>query len=274
MQNHHAVSGVFHRSESEKHYQLRRYAPPERVQDLVEQFWIVDWQLPVGDTHTQRNLPDPNFHLVIDNGEAKIIGPVSKVFTYAMSGAGRVIGVKFKTAAIINHLSAPASRYTDKSLDAVECFGEAISDCVSACTSTSTSTSTTTAGGTDEHIIAVLEQLLAPFNVPLTPAQQRIGELLTVIKHNSAVSSVAVLSQVSGWSVRTLQRNFTRYVGLSPKWLIRKYRLHDALEALESRTTTMSDLVSELGYSDQSHLIRDFSSMLGMTPGSYCDERS
>jgi AraC-like DNA-binding protein len=35
-------------------------------------------------------------------------------------------------------------------------------------------------------------------------------------------------------SIRTLQRMFHRYVGVSPKWLIRRYRLREAAERLAS----------------------------------------
>ena len=72
-----------------------------------------------------------------------------------------------------------------------------------------------------------------------------------------------------GQSVRSLQRLFKTYVGLSPKWLIRKYRLHHALEMLESKQLSLAELATHLDYADQSHLIRDFNKFLNITPKQY-----
>jgi len=60
----------------------------------------VDWELKAGLSHKQQNLPDPNFHLIIDNGKIKLIGPVSKVYTYKMLGKGSLFGIKFHTGAL------------------------------------------------------------------------------------------------------------------------------------------------------------------------------
>jgi AraC-like DNA-binding protein len=68
---------------------------------------------------------------------------------------------------------------------------------------------------------------------------------------------------------RTLQRLFARYVGVTPKWVIQRYRLHEAAERLASPGTSQSQLATELGYSDQAHFIRDFRAIVGMSPAAY-----
>ena len=65
---------------------------------------------------------------------------------------------------------------------------------------------------------------------------------------------------------------FKTYVGLSPKWLIRKYRLHHALEMLENKQFSVAELAANLDYADQSHLIRDFNEFLNVTPKQYASE--
>lgn len=63
---------------------------------------------------------------------------------------------------------------------------------------------------------------------------------------------------------RTLQRLFSEYVGVSPTWVIRRYRLHEAVERLRSgERLDCAELALELGYFDQAHLINDFKSILG-----------
>ncbi|WP_405631618.1 helix-turn-helix domain-containing protein [Pseudoalteromonas sp. Ld20] len=51
--------------------------------------------------------------------------------------------------------------------------------------------------------------------------------------------------------------------------LLAKYRLSRVLDELESNTVSILDIVTRLEYVDQSHLIRDFKEVLGITPNRY-----
>ena len=68
--------------------------------------------------------------------------------------------------------------------------------------------------------------------------------------------------------MRGLQRLFAEYVGVSPKWVILRYRIHEAVE-LASPDVEWGRLAAELGYSDQAHLVRDFTATLGVSPTAY-----
>lgn len=69
---------------------------------------------------------------------------------------------------------------------------------------------------------------------------------------------------------RSLQRMFRRYAGVSPLWMIRRYRLIDAAEAARAGDPpSWAELAAELGYADQAHLSREFSATLGTTPSRY-----
>ena len=57
-----------------------------------------------------------------------------------------------------------------------------------------------------------------------------------------------------GVSVRTLQRLFRRHVGVSPKWVLQRYRLHEAAERMAAgEATDLASLAQDLGYFDQAH---------------------
>ena len=45
--------------------------------------------------------------------------------------------------------------------------------------------------------------------------------------------AVAEVEERHGVSVRTLQRHFTHYVGVGPKWVLARYRMHDAVAELD-----------------------------------------
>nr|WP_274622340.1 helix-turn-helix transcriptional regulator [Myxococcus fulvus] len=71
---------------------------------------------------------------------------------------------------------------------------------------------------------------------------------------------------------RNLQRRFSEAVGVSPKWVLKRYRLHEAAEQLARvQVPDMASLALQLGYFDQSHFIRDFKSLVGCSPGQYAE---
>jgi len=62
-------------------------------------------------------------------------------------------------------------------------------------------------------------------------------------------------------------------IGLSPKWLLQRRRLHDAVEALKAGPGTLAEVAAELGYADQAHFTHDFRTVTGMTPGEYLKDQ-
>lgn len=71
-------------------------------------------------------------------------------------------------------------------------------------------------------------------------------------------------------STRRMQRLFREYVGVTPKWVIQRYRLIEAAARLAAgRADDLADLALDLGYADQAHFIRDFKRIVGRPPAGY-----
>jgi AraC-like DNA-binding protein len=71
-------------------------------------------------------------------------------------------------------------------------------------------------------------------------------------------------------TIRTLERLFSRYVGIGPGWVVRRYRLYEAAEKLDKGVIAdWPRLAADLGYFDQAHFIKDFKKMIGVSPGEY-----
>jgi AraC-like DNA-binding protein len=81
---------------------------------------------------------------------------------------------------------------------------------------------------------------------------------------------VRELVRASGYSHRHFVTLFKEAAGLPPKRLQRVLRLQQLL-AEAHRTTPLpwADLALSMGYSDQSHFIREFGEISGMTPEAY-----
>ncbi len=260
--NHRKLTGVQHQALNEGRYHLRRYFPNEQLSDLIEQFWLVNWDLRGEKTHTQKNLPDPNFHLILDNRTIKLIGPVSKAYSYTMEGTGKIIGIKFELGALSDYLDSPLSDYVNKELDIQELVSFDVGAFIDQVDELDS----------DEQIIDAVQTYLRPFAVAPSFGLTRAQNLVSLIKSDQGITRVEHLSERSNLAIRTIQRSFKNYIGLSPKWLIRKYRLHQALELLERRDVSFLDMVDRLGYTDQSHLIRDFKEIVGVTPNNYINQ--
>jgi AraC-like DNA-binding protein len=72
-------------------------------------------------------------------------------------------------------------------------------------------------------------------------------------------------------SPRTLQRHLGWVLGVSPKWVVRRARIHDALERADADQVPpdWADLAQQLGFTDQAHFTNTFTAMVGVPPGRY-----
>jgi AraC-like DNA-binding protein len=78
------------------------------------------------------------------------------------------------------------------------------------------------------------------------------------------------LAAATGLTTRSLQRLFADYVGVSPKWVMRRARLHEAAGRADSgEPVDWAELAADLGYADQAHLTRDFTVTIGVSPVRY-----
>jgi AraC-like DNA-binding protein len=92
----------------------------------------------------------------------------------------------------------------------------------------------------------------------------------------NGVNTSEQLARSLGLHRRALERMFRREVGLSPKRLIRIHRVQAVLAHLEacSREPDWAALALSHGYSDQSHMIREFNRLAGRTPARHLALRS
>ena len=59
---------------------------------------------------------------------------------------------------------------------------------------------------------------------------------------------------------------------MTPKWVLKRYRLHEAAARLaDDPGGSWAEVAADLGYFDQSHFIRDFTRAVGLTPTAYAE---
>jgi AraC-like DNA-binding protein len=243
-------------------WSLDRFAPAPDLGALVERHWEVSWDLPPGEVRPVTLLPHPCVNVWFSDGHLAVSGVGRERFTYECRGEGFVFGVKFRPGAFHPFLSAPVAGITERVLPAEQLWGPAASVLAG---------KLGRARGVDERIALVEAFLRARWPEP-DPNVELVGRIVVALLRDREIRRVDDVALRFGIRPRTLQRLFARYVGVSPKWVLRRYRLHEAAAVLAAEQhRPWAEVAAELGYFDQSHFIRDFTDAVGLTPVAYAE---
>jgi len=253
-------SGILHPQAGARQFALRRYPPAHDLAFFVERFWLVAWDVHGREPYLQTTLPHPCVNLVIEPEQAAVHGVTTRSFTYSLHERGRVFGVKFRPGAFYPFVQTPVARLNDSSISLREAFGD---DCPPLITAFRAQA--------DVSTLIVLAETFLRARLPAPDATvTRINQIVDAIIADRTITRVEAVAHRFELTPRTLQRLFRRYVGISPKWVIRRYRLHEAAELLANgNRLDWPALALELGYFDQAHFINDFKALIGTTPAAY-----
>lgn len=237
-----------------------RLAPSTELAWLVQHFWVVRWDLRGHEPQQRETLPHPNVHLVFEPKGSRIYGVHSARSTQTLQGRSCAFGVKFRPGGFRPFLQRAVSTLRDRSLEPQDIFGPAFA----------TLETEVLAMEEDASMVGLAETFLRQRVPAMDPLVIQVGEIVDGIVHDRMLTTVEQLVQLWGIDKRRLQRLFSEYVGVSPKWVINRYRLHEAVERLaEGGTVDWAQLALDLGYFDQAHFIRDFRKLVGRPPAEY-----
>jgi len=252
--------GILNSAAGTEKFQLSLHVPSEDLAFFVEHYWIVRWDLRGQRPYLAETLPHPCVHLVFQRGHSRIVGVARGRFSYLLEDAGHAVGVKFKPAAFSSFLTSSVAACTDRSRPLDHIFG---TDCAGW-------EKAVLAHEGNEGMIACVETLLRARCPERDTTVRAINGVIAAIMADRTLTTVDALAGRLGLSTRTLQRLFRYYVGVSPKWVIQRYRLHEAAERLAaSEILDWPALALDLGYFDQAHFINDFKAIVGNTPTAY-----
>lgn len=259
-----APRGVLQRRAPEGRIAHERFAPSPSLEPFVQHYWAVRWDLRGEPPVLAETLPHPCVHLVFERGRARVMGvQTARRFRRYLRGQDRVFGIKFRPAAFQPFLGAPLSRITDRGLSLRTVFGpeaHALRDAI--------------LGEPDARRCVVLaEDFLRKRLPPMPEETARLRDLVERLAADPTILRMEQVAALAGLEPRKLQRRFDAAVGVSPKWVLQRYRLHEAAERLaRADVPDMASLALELGYFDQSHFIRDFKAVVGRPPARYVAE--
>jgi len=243
-------------------YRYIRYRPSSDLASYVEHFWVVEWDLRGQRPESAETLPHPSVHMIFESGgRSHIRGPSRAKFSRLIENRGSIFAVKFTPAGFRPFSREPVRTLADRAIPIRDVFGaggDALDRAV-------------VSGRSDASRIALIERFLRERDPGKDENVSRISAIVYSAANDRSILTVQdLVDRFAQTTIRTLQRLFATYVGVGPKWVIQRYRLHEAaaqLAAIDS--INHASLASELGYSDQAHFVRDFKRVVGMTPAAY-----
>ena len=258
-------------------FALVRLDPAPDLADLVERHWVVRWDLPPGEVFTQVVIPHPNANVVAESDGFAVHGVPGGLFSRTLRGSGAVLGTKLRPGAL--RVLLPGRDALRPGL---------VAPAVAALSGTSGPTpqdvedagrravAAARAGDDAAAVAAVTPVLRAAAVRRRTPraavALDRVARVLGAVVAGELGPDAGVtdLADLVGTTPRSLQRLFAQWVGVSPKWVLQRHRVHLAADLLAAEPgMPLADLAAAVGYYDQAHLGVDFARALGTTPAVY-----
>jgi AraC-like DNA-binding protein len=227
-----------------------------RLAEHVAHFWWVAWDAPRRET--VETLPHPTVHVTVTSTTAEILGVPTKLFRRRLPVKGWVFGVKFRPAAFHPWLGRSLAKITDAALPIADVLdgGKDYASAIRAAPDLAAR-------------CAIANTFFAARAPVLDRDTRELRDLVERMATDAAIVRVSQAAAIINLDARTLQRRFASRVGVSPKWVVQRYRLHEAAALLARGEQTIGAIAAQLGYFDQAHFAREFKAVVGAPPSAY-----
>ena len=246
------------------------FGPPPALSDVVDAFWChVPAGGAVGPPPHLRVLPDGCIDLIarfdVSGHRAAVptsltvSGPTDRYRLVELPPSVAWAGVRFRPWAAGPLLAIHPPELFNRDVDALDCsprFVELLDRIA--------------ARETPIRALAAMRAFLLGLaaRTPPDPGSERAMKAVGLLGRGGGMARVSGVAKALGVGGRTLHRDVHRSVGLPPKVVARIFRFQASLARLRSSTSPdLCAVALDAGYSDQSHMTREFQALAGITPG-------
>lgn len=239
-------------------FTVERIAPSAALVEHVDYHWLVRWDVSEG--HTQQVVPQPRVHLAAERDRLLVHGVTREPFERVLTGQGLVLGTAFRPAGFHAFLKRSVSSVAGTVQTGGDVLG--VDDRPAALH--------ILADGPADELVAAMEEYLLALRPEPDETARWLDGLVAEVERRLDIRRAEQLAELAGVSLRALQRAFTEYVGIGPKWVIQRFRILEAAAAAHSgEPVDWALLAQDLGFSDQAHLTRVFAQVVGTPPETY-----
>lgn len=241
-----------------------RRAPSAALRPFVEHLWCVQWQRPAGVAQRVATVPHPCAHWTFEADACTLTGPQTRLWQRDLTPRGEVLGIKFRPEGFRAYWGSPVSGLRDviqpsNELPALAFARDLGEHLFNELAGVSLDTRFDAIEYTLEHALPVLAQ-----------EQLQLAALIDTARDDRELLRADAWAERAGLSLRQLQRLLTDWVGVGPKWILARYRLHEALHRLQQQPMPrLADLAADIGFADAAHFSRCFRGVLGLSPQQY-----
>ena len=224
----------------------------------VDYHWYVGWR--TAETHRQQVVPQPRVHVAAEEGRLLVHGISRQPFVRTLTGTGHTLGAAFHPVA------------------SGRCWVEASAPCRTRSSPRASCSRSTTVRWRRGSLPRKRSRSWSRRSSPTcwrsgprpTRPSSRCGGWSSSRSRTGRSPARSSSPNGRGRSLRTLQRLFTDYVGIGPKWVVARFRILDAAAAAHGgHPVDWASLAAELGFTDQAHLTRAFTRVVGTPPDTY-----
>lgn len=246
------------------------HRPAAPVSDAVERMWVVHGRQPFGAVYVP---PAPALQIVFNLGDAYLVNGVrcpetwvegvwERPITTRAIGATFLVGIQLHPWGAARLSGGIGAACAGRLIDAECALGPGTGELRERLHQ----------APTDVVRFAVLEAFLA---CRLRERRLDVEAALRLVTRSGGGASIDAIARSVGLDARTFRRQCQRLTGISPKRLARLTRFDRSIGALSGRETVRwSDFAQVHGFYDQSHMIREWRSLLGMSPSEFMARRA
>ncbi len=262
-------AGVLRPDQFAKHVHLDRADCSPDLSPWVENYWSLRWDLPPGTSYVSSTLPHPACNLSVERGHLReavgddpvvVTGVVTRRFDVTVRDAAWVYAAKFRPGGLASLTGVHARTLRDATVPASEVFDRA------------TTVALRELGPelSGNQCRDRFDEVLTRLATTPDDDYRQLLDVIAAMLDDRSLLRVAQVEELCGVGTRTLQRLFERYVGVTPKWVLSRYRMHDVVTDLDAGYGgSLADLAAKYGWFDQAHFTREFTDLIGVPPGAY-----
>lgn len=250
----------------------QEFEPPEELRDTIKCFWYNKRES--GELQSDFEvLPDGYAEIIFHFGEACsisyhgdlqllpspfMIGLLNQPVVFYTKNRLEIIGIRCFPWTVFDLLGLPSGK--DK--DGIRVFEHPIARLQSALSKL------LQAGRIDQAIARVKQYFLEEHSQ--TAIDSTLFKAGSAMRETNGTMPVSQVAEAAHVTVRTLERNFMQSSGYTVKDVSGLMRFEQVRNQLWlSPDSSIAGLAHELGYTDQSHLSREFKRYSGTTPGAF-----
>lgn len=244
---------------------METFQPSPHLKFYIDCFWILETDRPESIEH--RVIPDGSQQLFIHYGtplmtknsiqqQSFLNGQNTSYLDVKSAGITRFISINFKPWGLAPFIKAPVFELTNHEADLTSVLGSSGRDLEE---------KVLVASSTKERIAILETYLMNRLSLSHQPLYKMIAnraESIYTAKHTNA--ETALYSDI-GMCSKTFEKYFKSVIGIKSTEFKKICRLNRAVKLMRT-DIKFTELAHLTGYFDQSHLIKDFKNLTGLTP--------